>query len=121
MVAPYLYSGVASSLHLPHPLSDITDCTNTEKIYHCVMVRRQIAVIVANGLAAAPASKVASATMPIVFVTGADPVRTGLVASLNRPGGSVTGVIFSTTDLTAKQLGLLHELSPKAAVIAVLQ
>jgi putative ABC transport system substrate-binding protein len=83
------------------------------------LIGRQVVLIVANEPAAIVA-KAASAEVPIVFVTGADPVRTGLVTSLNRPGGNVTGVVFTSGDLTAKRLGLLHELVPNTVVIAVL-
>jgi putative tryptophan/tyrosine transport system substrate-binding protein len=83
------------------------------------LIRRRVAAIVGNSTSA-QAAKAATTTVPIVFVTGSDPVRIGLVASINRPGGNVTGVVFTNTDLTAKRLGLLHELVPKAAVIAVL-
>jgi len=83
------------------------------------LVQRRVAVIVATGIAM-PALKAATTAIPIIFVTGYDPVRTGFVTNLSRPGGNVTGVVFTITDLVAKRLGLLHELVPKAAVIAVL-
>src|SRR5262245_8026304 len=84
------------------------------------LVRRHVALIVGSGIPSALAAKAATTTVPIVFVTAGDPVRVGLVANLNRPGGNVTGVAFYSSDLTAKQLGLLHELVPKSTVIAAL-
>jgi ABC-type uncharacterized transport system substrate-binding protein len=83
------------------------------------LLRRQVALIVGN-TPAALAAKAATTTVPIVFVTGGDPVRDGLVASLNRPGGNATGISFISAELGAKQLGLLRDLRPGAARIAVL-
>jgi putative tryptophan/tyrosine transport system substrate-binding protein len=85
------------------------------------LVRRQPVVIATPSSAAATlAAKAETTTIPIVFSTGADPVQTGLVASLNRPGGNVTGVNNMSGELGAKQLGLLHELLPGATRFAVL-
>jgi putative tryptophan/tyrosine transport system substrate-binding protein len=85
------------------------------------LVDRQVAVILAmGGTDPARAAKAATSTIPIVFVSAADPVRTGLVASLNRPGGNVTGVSLIAAALEQKKMGLLHELAPRASVIAVL-
>jgi putative tryptophan/tyrosine transport system substrate-binding protein len=83
------------------------------------LIGRRVAVIVANQPAAL-AAKAASATVPVVFVTGADPVSAGLVTSMNRPGGNVTGIVFTVGDLTGKRLGLLRDLVPSASVMGAL-
>jgi putative tryptophan/tyrosine transport system substrate-binding protein len=85
------------------------------------LVRRRVDVIATPaGLQAAFAAKAATTTIPIVFSTAADPVQAGLVASLNRPGGNLTGISHMNIELSAKRLGLLHELLPGAVRFAVL-
>src|SRR5262249_54336487 len=84
------------------------------------MVGRRVAVIVTTGGAAAVAAYAATTTIPIIFASGADPVASGLVSSLNRPRGNATGVYIFQQMLEGKRLGILHELIRPAALIAVL-
>jgi putative ABC transport system substrate-binding protein len=84
------------------------------------LIQRKAAVILTGATPVTRAAKAASTTVPIVFVIGADPIKVGLVASLNRPGGNVTGVSFLANSLLPKQFEVLHETVPKSASIGFL-
>jgi putative tryptophan/tyrosine transport system substrate-binding protein len=84
------------------------------------LVRRNVSVILAGTTLGAVAAKKTTSTVPVVFVIGADPIKSGLVAQLNHPGANLTGVSFFTTQMESKRLGLLHELAPNVELIGVL-
>jgi putative ABC transport system substrate-binding protein len=84
------------------------------------LVRRRVSIIVTNSPPPAFAAKAATATIPIVFLLGIDPVQSGLVVSLNRPGGNITGVSLLNAELAGKRLDLLHEMLPTATVVGLL-
>src|SRR5262245_33276703 len=98
----------------------ITDRYNPLPAMAADLVQRKVAMIGALGPPAVLAAKAATATIPIVFVTGADPIKFGFVASFNRPGGNITGIWIVSTVLAQKRLQLVRELLPKAELIALL-
>jgi putative ABC transport system substrate-binding protein len=98
----------------------ITDRYDTLPAMAADLVQRRVAVIGAFGPPAVLAAKAAAPSIPIVFVTGADPIKFGFVASFNRPGGNITGIYLVLTALAEKRLALVHEMMPKAALIALL-
>jgi putative ABC transport system substrate-binding protein len=84
------------------------------------LVSRNATVIFTATTVSAVAAKAATSTIPVVFAIGSDPVKSGLVTSLNRPGGNLTGVSFFTNQMEAKRLALLHEIAPNVNLVAVL-